>query len=178
LPDATNIPDMDRTLTLRRTTQADLAAVDELLSLSYPRLLAPDYPPSILVMALPIISRARPELLTSGRYFIVLDGTQVVGAGGWSSHAPMQGGDAPATGHVRHVVTDHRYQRRGIGRALMARVLEDAAADGMTRMACLSTRTAVAFYTAMGFGRVKDVRVPLRPGINFPAVQMEMTLHK
>jgi hypothetical protein len=30
----------------------------------------------------------------------------------------------------------------------------------------------------MGFGRVRDVRVPLRPGINFPAVQMQMTLGK
>jgi GNAT superfamily N-acetyltransferase len=170
---------MDRTLTLRRTTSADLAAVDELLATSYPRLLAPDYPPSILVMALPIISRARPELLTSGRYFIVLDGAQVVGAGGWSTNAPMQGGDAPATGHVRHVVTDHRYQRRGIGRALMAHVLADATAAGMTRMDCLSTRTAVPFYAAMGFDRVRDVLVPLRPGIDFPAVDMRIaTLRK
>jgi GNAT superfamily N-acetyltransferase len=169
---------MDRTLTLRRTTSADLAAVDELLAASYPRLLAPDYPPSILVMALPIISRARPELLTSGRYFIVLDGTQVLGAGGWSSLAPMQGGDAPATGHVRHVVTDHLHLRRGIARALLVHVMADAQAAGMTRMDCLSTRTAVPFYTTMGFGRVRDVRVPLRPGINFPAVQMQMTLGK
>jgi GNAT superfamily N-acetyltransferase len=166
---------MDRTLTLRRTTQADLAAVDELLSVSYPRLLAPDYPPSILVMALPLISRARPELLTSGRYFIVLDGHQVVGAGGWSRTAPRDGDDAAATGHVRHVVTDHRHQRRGIGRALMTHVLADARAAGMAHMACLSTRTAVAFYTAMGFARLRDVLVPLRAGIDFPAVEMQMT---
>ena len=167
---------MDQTLTLRRTTSADLAAVDALLAASYPRLLAPDYPPSILIMALPIISRARPELLTSGRYFIVLDGAQVVGAGGWSSHAP-QGPSAAATGHVRHVVTDHHHQRRGIGRALMTRVLADAQTAGMTRMECLSTRTAVPFYTAMGLVRIRDVLVPLRPGIDFPAVQMEMALH-
>jgi GNAT superfamily N-acetyltransferase len=172
-----NIPTMDHTLTLRHTTRADLAAVDALLAASYPRLLAPDYPPSILVMALPIIARARPELLTSGRYFVVLDGAQVVGAGGWSSHAP-QGPSATATAHVRHVVTDHRQQRRGIGRALMLRVLADARGAGMTRMECLSTRTAVAFYTAMGLVRVADVLVPLRPGIDFPAVQMEMMLPK
>jgi GNAT superfamily N-acetyltransferase len=73
------------------------------------------------------------------------------------------------------VVTDHRHQRRGIGRALMARVLDDARTAGMARMECLSTRTAVPFYTAMGLHRVADVLVPLRPGIDFPAVQMEMT---
>ena len=167
---------MNRILTLRRTTFADLAAVDALLATSYPRLLAPDYPPSTLVMALPIISRARPELLTSGRYFVVLDGTQVVGAGGWSAHAPMQGGDTARTGHVRHVVTDHKQQRRGIGRTLMTRVLADAQAAGMTRLECLSTRTAVPFYTAIGFHRGADVLVPLRPGIDFPAVQMVMDL--
>jgi GNAT superfamily N-acetyltransferase len=177
LPHGYNINGMDHTLTLRRTTWADLAAVDALLATSYPRLLAPDYPPSILVMALPIMSRAQPELLTSGRYFVVLDGAQVVGAGGWSSHAP-KGPGAAATGHVRHLVTDYRHQRRGIARALITRVLVEARAAGMMRMECVSTRTAVPFYTAMGFARLQDVLVPLRPGIDFPAVQMEMALPK
>ena len=55
------------TLTLRHATPSDLAAVDALLARSYPRLLAADYPPSVLVTAVPIIARARPELLASGR---------------------------------------------------------------------------------------------------------------
>ena len=49
---------MTDALTLRLSIRADLAAVDALLAHSYPRLLAADYPPSVLVTALPIISRA------------------------------------------------------------------------------------------------------------------------
>lgn len=47
------------TLILRPATLDDLAAVDRLLADSYPRLLAADYAPSVLVTALPIISRAQ-----------------------------------------------------------------------------------------------------------------------
>ncbi len=42
----------------------------------------------------------------------------------------------------------------------------------MRRLACLSTFTAVPFYTAQGFGRVEAVTIPLRRGIAFPAVSM------
>jgi hypothetical protein len=44
------------------------------------------------VLALPIISRARPELLASGTYFVALDGNgRMVGAGGWTRGAPEGG---------------------------------------------------------------------------------------
>ncbi len=38
------MPDL---LTLRPAVPADLSAVDALLARSYPKLLAPDYPPSV-----------------------------------------------------------------------------------------------------------------------------------
>ncbi len=81
---------MDQSLTLRRARLSDLTAVDRLLQRSYPRLLRPDYPPSVMVLALPIIARARPELLASGRYFVVEaeDGV-ILGAGGWSMGVPQ-----------------------------------------------------------------------------------------
>ena len=69
-----NLRGMTQDIFLRVATPADLAAVDALLARSYPRLLAADYPPSVLVTALPLISRARPELLASGTYYVVEDG--------------------------------------------------------------------------------------------------------
>jgi GNAT superfamily N-acetyltransferase len=163
---------MNETLTLRVAVPSDLAAVDQLLSDSYPRLLAPDYPPSILVMALPLISRAQPALLRSGRYFLALGGDRLLAAGGWSTGAPGDGQAQPRIGHIRHVVTDYRHQRQGIGRQLMVHLLADAQLAGMTTLACLSTLTAVRFYETMGFVAKGPVTVPLRPGIDFPAVQM------
>ncbi len=160
-------------LTIRLATPADLAEVDALLAHSYPKLLAADYAPSVLVLALPIIARARPELLASGSYFVALDGSgRMVGAGGWTRGSPEGDAVSRGLGHVRHVVTRAGEVRRGIGRALMGCAMDHAAAAGIRRLDCLSTRTAVPFYKALGFRATGPVEVSLRPGIVFPAVRM------
>jgi GNAT superfamily N-acetyltransferase len=165
------------TITIRASGRSDLADVDALLARSYPRLLAGDYPPSVMVTALPIISRARPELVTSGTYYLAVDPAgRVIGAGGWTTGAPEGGARKARVGHIRHFVTDDRAVRRGIGRALMAHVLREAGDAGVTMLDCLSTRMAVPFYAAMGFTEVARVTVPLRPGIEFPAVRMQRLL--
>jgi GNAT superfamily N-acetyltransferase len=163
---------MEQTLTLRRAALSDLSAVDVLLSRSYPRLLAKCYPPSTLVTAVPIIARARPELVGSGRYFLALEDERLVGAGGWSAGGPAEPGSVRGVAHVRHVVTDDRLVRRGIGRAIMRRVIADARADGFEWLESLSTRLAVPFYESLGFATIQPIEVPLRPGIGFPAVRM------
>ena len=169
---------MDDDLSVRRAEPADLSAVDRLLARSYPRLLAPDYPPSVMVTAVPIIARARPELLASGRYYLVLDCSgDVVGAGGYSLAAPggrggHRGAPSPPLGHIRHVATDPDHVRRGVGRALMARIVKDAAREGVTRLECLSTLTAVPYYASFGFAQLGAVEIPLAAGIVFPAIRM------
>jgi GNAT superfamily N-acetyltransferase len=170
----------DATITVRTASPADTAAVDALLGRSYPRLLKADYPPSIIVTALPIISRARPELLGSGTYFVAVDAEGViVGAGGWTVRRVSPGGMTGRSGDVRHVVTDDRALRRGIGRAIIERVFETARAAGLTSLACLSTRTAVPFYRAQGFcswGPSPEMVIPLAPGISFPVWPMSRQL--
>lgn len=163
-------------ITLQTATPRDLAAVDALLARSYPVLLKPDYSPSTLILALPIISRARPELLASGTYYLAyLDGG-LAGAGGWTRANPTGVAGPATTAHIRHVVTDPAQTRRGVGRAVLAHVAEQARASGITRLDCLSTRTAVPFYAACGFDARGARTVPLRPGIDFPAVHMTRDL--
>ncbi len=171
---------MPETLTVRIADATDLAAIDALLARSYPVLLKPDYPPSTRVLAVPLISRANPHLVSSGSYYVVEDAGVVVGAGGWTRTAPRGGaaGTRRAVAHIRHVVTDHRRTRRGIGRALMTRIMADAAADGAAVMECLSTRTAVPFYRACGFAELGPVEVTLAPGIDFPAIRMARRLRR
>lgn len=164
---------MTPTLSLRTASIADLSAVDQLLQRSYPRLLAADYPPSVLVMAIPRITRARPELLASGRYFLA-EGPdrRVLAAGGWTRGSPDGAGSTADRGHVRHVATDPDVVRQGIGRALMRHVMQDARRAGLLWLDCLSTRTAVPFYAVLGFRALGPVEVALAPGIVFPAVRM------
>jgi GNAT superfamily N-acetyltransferase len=164
---------MALTITLRRALPSDLSAVDLLLGRSYPRLLAADYPPSIMVLAVPRLTRANPQLLGSGRYFVAEDATgRVLAAGGWSAGASGRDPGIRDTGSVRHVASDPDYARRGIGRALMERVMADARAAGAQWLDCLSTRTAVPFYAALGFRTLYPCDITLAPGISFPAVRM------
>lgn len=169
---------MDEILSIRTTDRADLAEIDALFGRSYPALLKEYYPPSILVTAIPRISKANPRLVTSGTYFAVTDEMgAIVGAGGWTASAPPGrpwGGGV--TGHIRHVVTDHRRTRAGIGRALMAHVTGDARRTGMRRLECLSTLMAVPFYTACGFREIGPRTVTLAPGIEFPVTLMRRGL--
>lgn len=164
------------TITLRTATRADIAAIDALLARSYPRLLRADYAPSVVVTAIPRIARAQPHLVTSGSYYVAEIAGEIVGAGGWSAQRP--GGGRPEAGraNLRHLVTDDRRQRQGIGRALMGHVMAEAGQAGATWMHCLATLTAVPFYRAMGFAELGPVTVPLGPGVDFPAVEMRRDL--
>ncbi len=152
---------------VRPTTMADLAAVDALLARSYPKLLKADYPPSVLVTVLPVIARAQPKLLRCGTYYVVEDAGRILGAGGWTPDRKD-----PALGHIRHVATDDRALRRGVGRALMTHCFETARAAGVERMECWATLTAEPFYKAVGFTTVGPMDVTLEGGIAFPSLRM------
>ena len=160
-------------IVIRATSAGDLPAIDTLLAASYPVLLKPDYAPSTLVTCLPLITRARPELLRCGTYYMAEDEDgQAIAAGGWTHGAP-QGGVGPRdVGHIRHVVTHPSATRRGLARAILQRSFRAAKGAGVRWMMCQSTRTAEPFYTAMGFQRRGEIDILLRPGIAFPAVEM------
>lgn len=158
---------------VRTATLPDVADIDVLLAKSYPALLKTDYAPSVMVTALPLISRAQPALVTCGTYFVVEDGAEVCAAGGWTQGAPKGGLIRAGRGHIRHVVTHHRRTRRGYGRALMQHIFRSAYTQGMTELEALSTLTAQPFYSALGFVALEEVDVPLGPaGLPFRTIRM------
>jgi len=159
-------------ITLRSSTGRDFEPIDAMLARSYHKLLKNDYPPSVMVTAVPLISRANPALVRSGTYYVAetADG-QIIGAGGWTPLPQARG-----AAEVRHLVVDWRHQRQGIGRRLMMGIFAEAQLQGVRRIEARATRTAVAFYEAMGFDRLGQIVVPLRPGIDFPAIAMRRFL--
>lgn len=158
-------------LTIRPATPADTAAVDALLQRSYPRLLKADYPPSVLVAAIPAMTRARPSLMASGTYYLAEEDGTVLGAGGFTVNRRRA-----RWGDIRHVVTDDRHLRRGIGRALMAHTFAEARGAGLRALECWATLTAVPFYEAVGFEQVEPMVVQLQGAIDFPAMRMQRAL--
>ena len=165
-------------LRVRTATEADFDAVDALLARSYPAILKADYAPSVLVTAIPLISKAQPRLVMSGTYFVVEDfAGAIVGAGGWTRAGPPGSSSlGGSVAHIRHVVVDHRRLREGIARRLMDHVFRTAAAAGIEQLECFSTLTAVPFYAACGFSSLGAMTVELRSGIDFPAVHMRRFL--
>ncbi len=162
---------------VRPATRADIAPLDAMFARSYPKLLKADYPPSVLIVAIPIIARAQAALVTSGTYYVAEtpDG-RLLAAGGWSRSNPHGGAMPRGHAHLRHFATEAEATGQGIGRAIFDRCLTDATAAGITGFECYSTLTAVPFYTALGFRKRADIQLELRPGILFPARHMERGL--
>ena len=164
---------MCQTIQIRPAAPGDIDRVTTMLGRSYRALLAPDYHPAVLHEALPLLAQARPSLMNCGTYFLAVeeDG-RVVAAGGWTDFSPHGRPGRRGEGHVRHVAVDPDQARRGLGRALMRRVLSSAEAAGVTLLRCKSTLTAVPFYRDLGFVPTGRIEVRLSPGVYFPAVQM------
>jgi len=163
---------MAETIHFRPACPADLDRLTTLVARSWRALLAPDYASATLREALPILTRPNPSLLSCGTYFVAEADGRLIAAGGWTDVSPHGSPAARGEGHIRQVATDPDHARTGLGRRLMAEVLISAEEMGVTRLRCLSTLTAVPFYTALGFRSAGRIELRVAPGLLFPAVQM------
>jgi GNAT superfamily N-acetyltransferase len=140
-----------KAITLHVATPADAARVAEVLAASYGTLWRGAYAEDALAAVLPLVSRARPELLASGRYFLAQRGDALVAVGGWSLEDPASGVVLPGQGHVRHFATHPDHLRQGAAGLILRRCLAEAEAAGVAEMLCLASLPSEAFYAAHGF---------------------------
>ncbi|ASP36263.1 GNAT family N-acetyltransferase [Labrenzia sp. VG12] len=162
---------------IRVAEPADKAAVSDLLLKSYTALLKPAYDAVTLKEALPLITRANPELLSSGSYYVaVAPNGAITGAGGWTKHSPTGRDETTTNGNIRHFGTDPDEARKGIGRALMDRCIQEAIAAGLQELNCYSTLNGEAFYSACGFKTIEAFDVALSGGVTFPSLRMVRAL--
>ena len=162
---------------IRIATTSDACEVSDLLKTSYGELLAGHYEAALLARALPLISRANPALLNSGRYYVAHDGeNRIVGCGGWSVDRPGTGELEGGLAHVRHFATHPSWLRRGVAKALLLRCIQDANAHGAEAIEAFSTLTAVDFYGALGFDVIQEKFLELKPGLPFPSILMRRPL--
>ncbi len=95
----------------------------------------------------------------------------MIGAGGWTPDA-----SDPTLGHIRHLATDPREVRAGVATWLMHHSFDTARTTGVERMECWATRTAEAFYRAVGFRTLGPLEVDMGDQVTFPAIRMERAL--
>lgn len=158
---------------IRSARADDIPALDDVLYRAFDTCLRADYPAKVLDRAVPMMGRARPELVETGTYFVATDGAgRILGAGGWTATPPHGGHAEGQVGNIRHFGVDPDFGGRGIASAIMAHVVRDAKARGVKRMDCLSTRSAVGFYRSTGFEVTGAQDVVLGEGVVFPAIEM------
>lgn len=164
---------------LRVATPDDAEAASALLAASYGALLPGAYDADVLALALPLMTTAKPELLTSGTWCVVAEGDRLTACGGWTAAEPGTGALVDGVGHVRHVATAPDRVRRGLAGWVLRHAIADAAAHGVTTLRCASTRVAVPFYEAHGFVVTDTFDIPMRGPdgvVPFPSVTMTRSL--
>lgn len=161
------------TVIVRVSAPEDSDAVSGLLLKSYSELLRTAYEAQVLEKALPLITTARPDLLSCGSYYVAETGDgRIVGAGGWTRHSPTGRDETATNGNIRHFATDPDFARKGIGRTLMGQCIEEASKAGLAELNCYSTLNGESFYAACGFEAVEDFPIELPGGVVFPSVRM------
>jgi len=162
---------------LRVATPADADAVASVLRPSYAELMAAAYPPGLMARILPVITRANPELLASGTYYLVLSGDgEPAGCGGWTPHPPGAREPDPRRAHIRHFAVHPAFLRRGVGRLLYERCEADARAAGFAALEAWASLNGEPFYAALGFRSLGRIESPMPGGVRLPAVRMERSL--
>jgi len=159
---------------VRAATPADAAIVTALLEASYPSLMAAAYEEPALAAALPLMTKANPELLAGGDFQLAMTADGVLaGCGGWTLKRPGTGAFEPGLAHIRHFATHPDWTGRGVGRAIYARCEKGARAARADRLECYSSLNAEGFYRALGFRRVRRIELAMGPEIALPAILMQ-----
>ncbi|MCL2504308.1 MAG: GNAT family N-acetyltransferase [Coriobacteriia bacterium] len=98
-----------------------------------------------------------------GSAFVALDDDVLVG------YAILLGGAGDAERQLRQMAVASEVRRRGVGRALVGRLEEDARASGTGLIWLNARETAIAFYERLGYSCVGDMfvseltKIPHRP---------------
>lgn len=177
---------MTSKFTLKIAGDNDTDAINQCLAASYSKLMAPSYNSEILANALPLMTRANPVLIATGRYYIVNTETKnhtgdtseflTVGCGGWSLERPGTGEIVPGVGHIRHFATHPDWTGQGIGRLIFAQSRITAKDEGLSRFECYSSLNAEIFYTALGFSKVHRIGIRMAEDLVFPSLLMACAL--
>jgi GNAT superfamily N-acetyltransferase len=163
-------------LSIRQATPADAEVLSALIFASYSRLFRGWYADDELAVAVPLMSKANPHLLSSGTYYVAELAGDIAGCGGWTETPPGGGEIIEGTAHIRHFATHPDHLRQGVARGLIERCFADAIQRGVTLFRCMSSLPAESFYARLGFRRVEPSEFALPGGVRLAAVVMERDL--
>lgn len=173
---------------LRLATEADLAALDPLMTRAIDELLPAVLPPELVAASHEIMGLDR--LLIADRTYHVAetaDGT-LAGGGGWSRRATLFGSDhtcgrdpallnpARDPARIRAMYTHPAFTRRGVGRAILQVCEQAAAAEGFRSCELAATLSGAPLYRACGYQVVEPFEAVTSSGARVPLLRMRKSL--
>jgi len=174
--------------TLRKATLTDIPALNALIARSARGLSTAEYRPAQIEGALRGAFGVDTQLLADETYYVVEDGGQIVGCGGWSFRSTLFGSDAragrdsstldPATqaAKIRAFFVDPSHARRGIGSLLLEHCEQEARRWGFARVELMATLPGVKLYAARGYVGSPMVRFDVGSGEAIEFIPMHKTL--
>jgi len=175
------------TFTLRKATLADAAELERLIERSVRGLSRDYYTEKQVETALGTALGLDRTLIIDGTYFVAEDRSSIVGCGGWSRRQTLFGGDQqpgrrpelldPAcdAARVRAFFVRPDWARRGIGRAILSRCEQEAAAEGFLRAELVATLVGHELYRAFGYAGDEPFEHALTDGVAIRFIAMRKT---
>ncbi len=173
---------------LRKATPADIPALNELIARSARGLSTAEYRPAQIEGALRGAFGVDTQLLADGTYYVVEDGGQIVGCGGWSFRSTLFGSDARAgrdssilnptteAAKIRAFFVDPGHARRGIGSLLLEHCEREARAHSYACVELMATLPGVKLYAARGYVGSPMVHFDLGSGESIEFIPMRKNL--
>lgn len=172
----------------RLATPEDVAQLNELVALSVRRLSAGYYTPGQIRSSLQYMFGIDTQLVRDGTYYVVEQGRQLVGCGGWSKRRTLFGGDQAKdaadplldprheAARIRAFFVHPDWARQGIGRRIIG-VCEAAARQaGFQRLELAATLPGEPLYAALGYVARTRFDLSLPDGEQLPLVRMDKPL--
>ena len=173
---------------LRAAREADIPALAALIELSVRALLSRHYSAAQLDAALGPVFGVDAQLIRDGTYFAIERADEIIACGGWSKRRAVYGGDRHRAGddaeldpahdaaRVRAFFVHPGWERRGLGRALLAASESAIRAAGFTRIELVATLAGEPLYAAHGYTATERSDAPMPGGLTLPVVRMTRIL--
>ena len=174
-------------LGLRLAQLEDMPALSALMDRAIGELLNDFLPPEGVRASFEIMGLDT-QLIADGTYFVVEDGGEIAGCGGWSRRATLFGGDHSAgrdaalldprtdAARVRAMYTHPDHTRKGVGRMILDACETAARAEGFGRVEMAATMGGVPLYRACGYHDIEPFEAVTSTGYRVPLIRMGKAL--
>ncbi len=171
-------------ITIRLATEADIPVLQALIPASARALSRDCYSDAEIEAAVRYVFGVDSQLIADRTYYVAIDGTEIVGCGGWSWRRTLYGSDRRPVGagsaldpdvdaaRIRAFFVAGGHARRGIGKQILMACETAAAEKKFSRLELMSTLPGVPFYRRLGFRETERVTDTLPDGTRIDFVRM------